>query len=100
VRGRTVTLKVKFANFRQLTRSRTGQLQIATRGELAELGGELLAPLFPVARGIRLLGISLSSLTTEPAEPNRELGPAPPDNGPGDLFSNHLAMERDHSLSP
>ena len=29
VRGRTVTLKVKFANFRQITRSRTGQLQIA-----------------------------------------------------------------------
>jgi len=25
IRGRTVTLKVKFANFRQITRSRTGQ---------------------------------------------------------------------------
>jgi len=79
VRGRTVTLKVKFANFRQLTRSRTGQLQIATRSELEELGGELLAPLFPVTRGIRLLGISLSSLATEDAEPARELSLAQPD---------------------
>ena len=30
-RGRTVTLKIKFANFRQITRSRTGQVSIATR---------------------------------------------------------------------
>src|SRR4029077_3907205 len=33
-RGRTVTLKVKFANFRQITRSRTGQVSIAARNEL------------------------------------------------------------------
>jgi DNA polymerase-4 len=62
VRGRTVTLKAKFANFRQITRSRTGQTPIGTRSELAQLGNELLATLFPVARGIRLLGLSLSSL--------------------------------------
>ena len=79
VRGRTVTLKVKFANFRQLTRSRTGHVQIATRDELEELGGELLAPLFPVTRGIRLLGISLSSLVTEATEPDRHLSLAQPD---------------------
>jgi DNA polymerase-4 len=62
IRGRTVTLKVKFANFQVITRSRTGQMQISTRGELEQLGDALLEPLFPVARGIRLLGISLSSL--------------------------------------
>jgi DNA polymerase IV len=61
-RGRTVTLKVKFANFRQITRRRTGQLPIGTRGELEQLSNALLEPLFPVAKGIRLLGISLSSL--------------------------------------
>jgi DNA polymerase-4 len=70
IRGRTVTLKVKYANFRQITRSRTGEAQIATRGELADLGEALLEPLFPVARGIRLLGISLSSLAAQ--EANRE----------------------------
>src|SRR5262249_7011186 len=37
IRGRTVTLKVKFANFRQITRSRTGQTQIRTRSELEQL---------------------------------------------------------------
>jgi DNA polymerase IV len=64
-RGRTVTLKVKFSNFRQITRSRTDAMPIATRRELEQLGNTLLEPLFPVTRGIRLLGISLSSLETE-----------------------------------
>ena len=65
LRGRTVTLKVKFANFRQITRSRTGQVQIGTRSELEQLGNALLEPLFPVAKGVRLLGVSLSSLAEE-----------------------------------
>jgi DNA polymerase IV len=86
VRGRTVTLKVKFSNFRQVTRSRTGQIRIGTRGELEELGSELLAPLFPVARGIRLLGLSLSSLVTEGTEQDRELALYQPDDSAGDLF--------------
>jgi DNA polymerase IV len=73
IRGRTVTLKVKFANFQQITRSRTGQMQIGTRDELEQLGNELLEPLFPVTKGIRLLGISLSSLAAKEAELDREL---------------------------
>jgi DNA polymerase-4 len=68
IRGRTVTLKVKFANFQQITRSRTGQMQIRTRSELEQLGNALLEPLFPVSKGVRLLGVSLSSLTMEEAE--------------------------------
>jgi DNA polymerase-4 len=77
LRGRTVTLKVKFANFRQITRSRTGQTQIRTRGELDELGNALLEPLFPVARGIRLLGVSLSSLAAEEAQREPEFSLPP-----------------------
>jgi DNA polymerase-4 len=68
LRGRTVTLKVKFANFQVVTRSRTGPMQVRTQGELEQLGDALLASLFPVTRGIRLLGISLSSLAAEEAE--------------------------------
>ena len=71
-RGRTVTLKVKFANFRQLTRRRTGPTPILTRSELENLGNALLEPIFPVTRGIRLLGLSLSSLAApEPAVERR-----------------------------
>jgi DNA polymerase IV len=71
IRGRTITLKVKFANFQQITRSRTGQVQIGTRSELEQLGNALIEPLFPVAKGIRLLGVSLSSLAGE-SERERE----------------------------
>src|SRR5213078_516725 len=72
IRGRTVTLKVKFAHFQVITRSRTGQMQVRTRGELEELGNALLEPLFPIAKGIRLLGISLSSLLTEERDDKRK----------------------------
>jgi len=68
IRGRTVTLKVKFANFQIITRSRTGQMPVRTRSELEQLGDALLEPLFPVVKGIRLLGISMSSLAAEEAE--------------------------------
>ena len=68
IRGRTVTLKVKFANFQIITRSRTGQMPVRTRSELEQLGDALLEPLFPVAKGIRLLGISMSSLAAEETE--------------------------------
>ena len=72
IRGRTVTLKVKFANFQQITRSRTGQMQVTTRGELEQLSNALLEPIFPVAKGVRLLGVSLSSLLAEETEHEHE----------------------------
>lgn len=60
--GRTVTLKLRYADFQQLTRSRT--LPGALQGEagLRGLALALLEPLFPVAKGIRLLGVTLSTL--------------------------------------
>jgi DNA polymerase IV len=65
-------LKIKFANFRQITRSRTGQMPVSTRSELEQLGNALLEPLFPIAKGIRLLGISLSSLLTGERDDKRK----------------------------
>jgi DNA polymerase-4 len=60
--GRTVTLKVKYADFQQITRSRTGAAPLATRAELERQSFDLLEHLFPLAKGVRLLGVSLSSL--------------------------------------
>jgi DNA polymerase-4 len=68
IRGRTVTPKVKYADFQQITRSRTLETIIGTRAELEQLSRFLLEPVFPVQRGIRLLGVSLSSLRGDPAE--------------------------------
>jgi len=65
VRGRTVTLKVKFADFHQITRGHTGVSHIATQAELERLALALLGPVFPAPRGIRLLGVTLSSLDAE-----------------------------------
>jgi DNA polymerase-4 len=62
IRGRTVTLKAKYADFRQVTRSRTVEAPVASQAALEELVFALLEPLFPVSKGIRLLGVTLSSL--------------------------------------
>jgi DNA polymerase-4 len=60
--GRTVTLKVKYADFQQITRSRTLAAPVAGASEIAEVTGSLLSALFPVEKGIRLVGVTLSSL--------------------------------------
>ena len=65
LRGRTVTLKVKYADFRQITRSRSSVAAVATQSDLAHIASGLLGPVFPVERGIRLLGISVSALEDE-----------------------------------
>ena len=64
VRGRTVTLKVKYADFRQITRSRSLAEAVADRATLEQVSLELLAPLLPVDKGVRLLGVTLSALGT------------------------------------
>jgi nucleotidyltransferase/DNA polymerase involved in DNA repair len=42
IRGRTVTLKVKYTDFQQITRSRTGQALFSTRAEIEQLSYALL----------------------------------------------------------
>src|ERR1700730_5227907 len=42
IRGRTGTLKVKYADFQQITRSRTGQALFSTRAEIEQLSYALL----------------------------------------------------------
>jgi len=62
--GRTVTLKARYSDFRIITRSRTSVSPVAARKELERGGAELLSSLFPLPLGIRLIGISLSNLTS------------------------------------
>jgi DNA polymerase IV len=61
-RGRTVTVKIKWADFKQSTRSRTVELPIGSKERLCELVLGLIRPLFPVKEGIRLIGVTLSNL--------------------------------------
>jgi DNA polymerase IV len=62
IRGRTVTLKVKYADFQQINRSRTAEVPVASRAEVEAIVSALLGPLIPVGKGTRLLGVTLSSL--------------------------------------
>lgn len=59
--GRTVTLKVRFADFRTITRSATERLPLAGGPQIARIAKRLLARVEPGA-GIRLLGVSMSNL--------------------------------------
>ncbi|WJS86344.1 DNA polymerase IV [Paracoccus sp. TOH] len=63
--GRTVTIKVKYADFQQITRSRTVERGMRGAGELSAIANALLEPLFPVEKGVRLLGVTLSSLEAD-----------------------------------
>jgi DNA polymerase-4 len=67
VRGRTVTLKVKFADFQIITRSRSRVAPISDRSTLASISADLLAAQFPLRKGVRLIGVSISSLCTDSA---------------------------------
>jgi DNA polymerase IV len=58
--GRTVVVKVKYADFQQITRSRSGAEPIGSLAELERIGLELLRPCFPPHRGVRLLGVTVS----------------------------------------
>jgi len=61
-RGRTGTLKIKYADFHQITRSQSLHGVIEGRTALEDISTELLRKQFPVTKGIRLLGISISRL--------------------------------------
>jgi DNA polymerase-4 len=59
--ARTVTVKIKYANFRQITRSRSCPEAITSQASIEQLSLDLLQPLFPPPRGVRLLGVTLSN---------------------------------------
>ncbi|WP_083593012.1 hypothetical protein [Aurantimonas sp. 22II-16-19i] len=64
-RGRTVTLKVKYADFRQITRALSSPQPITSRMCIERAAFRLLCELPADPRGVRLLGVTLSGLTTE-----------------------------------
>ncbi|HEV2078542.1 MAG TPA: DNA polymerase IV [Allosphingosinicella sp.] len=60
--GRTVNLKVKYNDFRIVTRARSLGRPVGGLAEFLALGSDLLRTLLPVERPIRLLGLGLSGL--------------------------------------
>ena len=74
--GRTVTVKVKYADFQIVTRSRTLPHPVASREELERTSVELVHTVFPLEKKVRLLGVSLSNMAerAERTEPQLTLG--------------------------
>jgi DNA polymerase-4 len=74
VKGRTVTLKVKFGDFTQITRSKSFAQPVPDFIAFEAAGQALLEALLPVPKGIRLLGLGVHSMVdADPTEP-RQLG--------------------------
>jgi DNA polymerase-4 len=78
ISGRTVTLKVKYQDFRIITRSRSLDRPVSGRDEFLEIGVALLRATLPAPKGIRLLGLTLSNLSNAAPEPVQVVEPALP----------------------
>ncbi len=61
-RGRTVVLKLKYNDFRTVTRSRSLPQPVDSRQTFARLARELMAEAMPLELPIRLLGLTLANL--------------------------------------
>jgi DNA polymerase-4 len=72
-RGRTVTVKIKWADFQLSTRSRSMESAIQTRHGLYEVALDLIRSVFPPPKGVRLVGVTLSNFRSQSGEEAAEL---------------------------
>ncbi len=73
VRARTVTVKIKWANFRQATRSRSLPSPVTSRAQLHEACLGLIRSVLPSEEAVRLVGVTLSNFVSGASEPPLEL---------------------------
>ena len=72
--GRTVTLKVKFSDFEIITRRRTVDGPVGTTAQMLPIVHDLLEGVFPVEKGVRLLGATVSGFADVRSEGARGEG--------------------------
>ena len=110
VRGRTITVKVRFGDFSTITRSHTVAHATDSPRAIGAVAGALLDGV-DVSPGVRLLGVSMSGLVSGAAEPKQLsfLDTAPGDpghSGPLDQDGSHdgpgseTAVAEDGSTEP
>jgi DNA polymerase IV len=71
--GRTVTVKVKYADFRLVTRSRSFPNAIARHEILRQTSVALVRTLLPAQKGVRLLGVTVSNFDQARGDAGNEL---------------------------
>jgi DNA polymerase-4 len=59
--GRTVTIKIKWADYKQSTRGRSAKHSIVDVTQFRQISLDLIGTVFPLPKGIRLLGVTLSN---------------------------------------
>ncbi|PXA84754.1 DNA polymerase IV [Nostoc sp. 3335mG] len=64
--GRTVTVKVKYGDFQQITRSRSFPSLVDSQAALREASRALIRSVLPTPKGIRLVGVTVSNFEKQP----------------------------------
>ena len=72
LKGRTITLKIKYSDFKQITRNKSFLSPVADLETISTAAKQLLAATNPQDKKIRLLGISLSNFGYIPGKPTIE----------------------------
>ncbi len=75
--GRTITVKIKYADFRIATRSRTFHAPVESRDTLHESSLALTRSVYPLTTGVRLVGVTVSNFEDADAA-QLDLGLPPP----------------------
>jgi|APAra7269096936_1048531.scaffolds.fasta_scaffold09892_1 DNA polymerase-4 len=65
--GRTVTVKVKYADFQQITRSKTFPAAVRSHAQLREASLALVRQVLPTGKGVRLVGVTVSGFEQQEA---------------------------------
>ena len=68
-RGKTVTMKLRHADFQTITRARSLAVPVASKAAFLGIGIDLLTAQLPVPGGVRLLGLTLCGILRPGAEP-------------------------------
>lgn len=66
--GRTVTVKIKYADFQIITRSKTHTGLVDTHSVIRDLSLALVRSVLPVGKGVRLVGVTVSNFETPPSD--------------------------------
>lgn len=70
-KGRTVTLKMKYSDFQNVTRARTIDHPVGDKREFAQISRALLDEMLPLPMPIRLMGLTLSKLEGDTSKDER-----------------------------
>lgn len=60
-RGRTITIKIKWADFKQSTRSKSMTTLITSKNQIQEISLNLIRSIYPLPKRVRLVGVTLSN---------------------------------------